>query len=78
MDAPKAELEVMEGFRSMIAKTRFTAPEALVTSGKAIWAPATPLAAKVMQKNTCNTNVRCEAQELHGSRLVRYLCSLMT
>lgn len=70
MDAPEAELEVMEGFWSMTAKTRFTAPEALVTSGKAIWAPATPLAAKVMQKNTFITSVSCGAQQLHGSKLV--------
>jgi len=38
----------------MTAKTRFTAPEALVISGKACCALATPKAENAMQKNTCN------------------------
>lgn len=37
----------------MTEKIRFTAPEALVMSGKVIWALAMPMAAKAMEKKTC-------------------------
>ena len=52
--APEPVLGLMLGWRSMMEKTRFTAPEALAMSGKAIWALAIPPAANATQKNTCN------------------------
>jgi len=51
---PVSVLGKMLGTRSMTAKTRFTAPEALVMSGKACCALATPKAENAMQKNTCS------------------------
>lgn len=50
---PVDVLGTMLGTRSITAKTRFTAPEALVMSGKACCALATPNAENAMQKNTC-------------------------
>ena len=50
---PAPRLGRMAGTRSMTEKTRFTAPEALVRSGKAICALAMPIAANAMAKKTC-------------------------
>ena len=61
---PPPRLGRMAGTRSMTEKTRFTAPEALVRSGKAICALAMPIAAKAIAKKTCMPCHHEEMQDL--------------
>lgn len=59
--SPPPRLGRMAGTRSMTEKTRLTAPEALVRSGKAICALAMPIAANAMAKKTCMPpHMHCE------------------